>query len=103
MSTSPKSPGIDQLGVAERLALIEELWESIEADRPAVPVTAAQREELDWRVADHESHPDEALPWDDVKASLITAAATPERFPRMHHTVRCMRARRFPCSVALPR
>lgn len=70
MSTSLKSLGIERLGVAERLALIEELWESIEADSPAVPLTAAQREELDRRIADHESNPGDVLPWDEVKASL---------------------------------
>lgn len=34
-----------------------------------------------------------------VDTAVITAAATPERFPRMHRNVRCIRVRRFPYSV----
>ena len=51
MSVSLKSLGIEQLSVAERLVLVEELWDSISA---ATPVTDAQRAELDRRLADPE-------------------------------------------------
>lgn len=70
MSTSLKSLGIDQLSVEERLALVEELWDSIAEDSAAVPLTGAQRAELDRRLADHEAHPDDVVSWDDVKASI---------------------------------
>jgi len=68
MAVSLKSLGIDRLGVDERLALIEELWESI-ATTP-VPLTDAQRAELDRRLADHEANPDDVVSWEDVKSSL---------------------------------
>jgi len=67
MSTSLKSLGIDRLSVEERLALVEELWDSIAA---AVPLTDAQRIELDRRLAEHEAHPDDVVSWEDVKASI---------------------------------
>ncbi len=51
MSVSLKSLGIDRLSVADRLILVEELWDSIAA---ATPLTDAQRAELDRRLADHE-------------------------------------------------
>ena len=70
MSVSLKSFGIDRLSVEERLTLVEELWDSIAEDSAAVPLTDAQRAELDRRLADHEAHPDDVVSWDDVKASI---------------------------------
>ncbi len=70
MSVSVKSLGIDRLGIEERLALVEELWDSIAADSAAIPLTDAQRAELDRRLADHEATPDDVVPWEEVKASI---------------------------------
>jgi putative addiction module component (TIGR02574 family) len=68
MAVSLKSLGIDRLGVEERLALIEELWESISGAE--VPLTDTQREELDRRLAEHKVNPDDVVPWEEVKSSL---------------------------------
>jgi len=70
MSVSLKSLGIDRLGVEERIALVEEIWNSIAADSAAVPLTTPQRDELDRRLADHAAHPNAVVSWDEVKASL---------------------------------
>jgi putative addiction module component (TIGR02574 family) len=70
MAVNLKSLGIDQLGVDERLALIEALWDSISADESAIPVTDAQRAELDRRLADHEANPNDVVSWDEVRESL---------------------------------
>ena len=70
MNASLKSLGIDRLSVEERLALVEELWDSIAEDSAAVPLTDAQRAELDRRLADHEAHPDDVISWDAIKASI---------------------------------
>ena len=70
MSVSIKSLGIDRLGVEDRLALVEQIWDSIAADSAAVPVTDAQRAELDRRIADHEANPDDVVSWENAKASI---------------------------------
>jgi putative addiction module component (TIGR02574 family) len=57
---------IDQLSPAERLALIGELWDSLEASQ--VPVTAAQRDELDRRLANGDSARSTA--WSEFEAAL---------------------------------
>lgn len=72
MSVSIKSLGIERLSVAERLVLVEELWDSIAA---STPITDAQRAELDRRVADHEANPDDVVSWEEVHSS-ITARLT---------------------------
>jgi putative addiction module component (TIGR02574 family) len=70
MSVSIKSLGIDRLGIDERLTLVEEIWDSIASDSNAIPLTDAQRSELDYRIADHEKNPDDVIAWHDVKASI---------------------------------
>ncbi len=70
MSISIKSLGIDRLSVEERLVLVQELWESIAEDSAALPLTNAQRAELDRRLAEHEAHPQNVVSWEEVKASI---------------------------------
>lgn len=70
MAVSLKSLGIDRLGVEDRLALVEELWDSIAADSVAIPLTPVQREVLEHRLSDHQTHPEDAVSWEEVKASL---------------------------------
>ena len=67
MSVSLKSLGIEPLSVEERLALVEELRDSI---AEATPLTEAQRAELDRRLAEHEARPDDVIPWESIKASI---------------------------------
>ncbi|HLF12515.1 MAG TPA: addiction module protein [Gammaproteobacteria bacterium] len=70
MSVSIKSLGIDRLGIEDRLALVEEIWDSIAVDSAAVPLTDAQRAELDRRIAEHESNPNDVVSWEEAKASI---------------------------------
>lgn len=71
MNASIKSLGIDRLPVEERLALVEEIWDSIAADSAAVPLTEAQRVELQKRIEEDDAHPDNVTPWDQVKAFTL--------------------------------
>jgi putative addiction module component (TIGR02574 family) len=61
---------IDKLPVAERLRLLEDIWESIEADPDALPITDAQRAELDRRLAAHRANPQASEDVDTVLARL---------------------------------
>ena len=70
MAVTLKSLGIDRLGIEERLKLVGEIWNSIAADAGAVPMTDAQRAELDRRVEDHAGNPNDVVSWDEVKASI---------------------------------
>jgi putative addiction module component (TIGR02574 family) len=59
---------IAKLSTAERLSLISDLWDSVaDAD---VPLTQAQREELDRRLLTFEADAARAVSWETVKAEL---------------------------------
>jgi putative addiction module component (TIGR02574 family) len=66
--------GIDRLSVADRLALVQEIWDSIPSDPEMVPLTEAQRAELERRLADSLARPDAVTPWEDVKARALARA-----------------------------
>ncbi len=58
------------LPTAERVAIVQEIWESMLEHPEDVAITAAQREELDRRWMDLQQNPDEGESWEDVKKSL---------------------------------
>ena len=58
------------LPLAERMRLVDELWESILLQADEVPLTDEQRAELDRRLARYEADPSTASPWDEVRARL---------------------------------
>ena len=60
---------IDSLSPAEKAELLDTVWESLEAD--AVSLTDAQRDELDYRIAQHGQSPSDVIPWQQVKAGLF--------------------------------
>ena len=66
--------GIDRLGVDERLALVDAILASVATDSGSFPLTPAQRNELDRRIADDDRNPDDVVPWEDVKRSLLREA-----------------------------
>lgn len=71
MNASIKSLGIDRLGIEERLTLVEEIWDSIAADSGSVPLTDAQRTELQKRIEEDDAHPNDVTPWEQVKAATL--------------------------------
>lgn len=52
----------------ERLALISQLWDSLESDQ--LPLNAAQRAELDRRLESLEQDRREGVTWAELKAEL---------------------------------
>ena len=61
---------ISRLSVAERIQLAEDLWDSVAADTGDLELTAAQRAELDRRLADFGQDPGAGEPWDVVRARI---------------------------------
>jgi putative addiction module component (TIGR02574 family) len=64
--------GIDRLSVPERIALVQDIWDSIAAEQPAGSLLSdPQRAELDRRLAEDNAAPDDAIPWERAKAEIL--------------------------------
>jgi putative addiction module component (TIGR02574 family) len=70
MSPTLKALGIDQMSVAQRVLLVEEIWDSIADEQEEIPLTEGQREDLQRRVAAYEANPKAGSSWEEVKARL---------------------------------
>jgi len=57
---------ISALSPTERLRLIEQLWDSLCKDPTQVPVTDAQKAELERRLEEIDAGDIEGIPWDEV-------------------------------------
>ena len=57
---------IVKLDPAERLDLLEQLWDSLAVTPGALPLTNGQREELDRRLDDLDAEGPSGIPWDEV-------------------------------------
>ena len=56
---------------AERIELAEEIWDSVAASPESVPLTEAQRIELDRRLEAHRNDPTAGDHWDVVRARIL--------------------------------
>ena len=63
---SKRGLDIASLTPEERLDLLEELWDTLAARPEAIPLTEAQRAELDRRLDDLEREGPVGIPWDEV-------------------------------------
>lgn len=61
---------IEHLTVEERFELLERLWDSLVDTPESIPLTDAQREELDRRLDDFERDPSIGIPWDEVRKRI---------------------------------
>jgi len=68
----PNMEEIRRLSVSERLALVEEIWDSICDDPTSVPVSEAELAEARRRLADHDTDPSTAVPWEEAEKRLRT-------------------------------
>lgn len=64
--------GIDSMSVEDRIALVKDIWDSVAIEAGLLPPSAAERSELDRRLAEDEAHPDDVIAWDTIKAEAQT-------------------------------
>jgi putative addiction module component (TIGR02574 family) len=62
---------VDELNAEQRIALMGELWDSLDATA-AAPITPALAAELDWREREADGDPTEGREWSKVKAAIRT-------------------------------
>lgn len=62
--------GIQQLSVAERIQLVEDIWDSIATAPETLGLTENQQQELDNRLQAHRHDSSVGSSWAEVKARL---------------------------------
>lgn len=61
---------IEEISIADRMQLVDALWESILASPESLPVTDAQKQLLDKRLEQHQQNPNDGSSWQTVKERL---------------------------------
>ena len=61
---------LHELPIEERIWLVEDLWDSIAADQSLLPLTDAQKEELDRRLNAYAAASERGRPADEVIADI---------------------------------
>ena len=71
MMTKATAMEFERLSVAEQIRLVGELWDRIAASPERVPLSDAQRTELDRRLASEREAPPAGIPWESVKRRAL--------------------------------
>ena len=66
-----RTADILELSVAERIQIVEDIWDSIAAVPEAVPLSEEQKKELDLRLQAYHQNPDAGSPWNEVKERIL--------------------------------
>jgi putative addiction module component (TIGR02574 family) len=59
-----------KLPLAERIQLVEDLWDSIAADAERLPLPESHQEELARRRAAYRDDPGRTVPWEEARERL---------------------------------
>lgn len=70
MNNSTIQDEIEQLDVAERILLAEEIWNSVAAEQERVPITNAQKNELERRINAYQHSPRKGSTWTEVNDKI---------------------------------
>jgi len=61
---------IKALSIADRIRIVQDILESIAAEQAYPDLTTAQKRELDRRISDYETNPDDVMTWEEIKSSI---------------------------------
>ena len=61
---------IKKLSVAERILIVEDIWDSIITSEEDFPITDEQKSELDSRLEAYYKNPTEGKSWKEVKDNI---------------------------------
>jgi putative addiction module component (TIGR02574 family) len=69
---TPTPDDFSNLSIPERIALAQALWDSIEPRSHVSLISEAQCAELERRAAEDDAFPDDVIPWEQVKADILS-------------------------------
>lgn len=61
---------IEKLSLEDRVSLVCEVWDQIAQSNAVLPLSDAQKSDLERRSAELDANPEIAIPWDEVKRQL---------------------------------
>ena len=62
-----------KLSIQERIALVEEIWDSIAEDNGCFELTEAQKQELDRRLESFHANPSHGRTWEEIKRDFLNS------------------------------
>ena len=71
MSPTLEALGIDRMPIEERIALAQEILDSVVAERPVRSLSEAKKQELKRRLSEDEANPSDGIPWEQIKAEAL--------------------------------
>ena len=71
MTDSTPAFDFSQLTVAQRIQLVQDIWDSVAEEAQAIPLTPAQQQELERRLAAADRGEMTYSAWDEVKRRLL--------------------------------
>ena len=74
MAPTLQQLGLDRLSLDDRLAVAQEVWDSVEQEVERVELAPEQRQELKRRLADSLAHPEARVAWEEIKALAMARA-----------------------------
>lgn len=72
MSAS-STAAVQNLSFAEKLLLVEDLWDELSRTPEKIPLSDAVKAELDRNYAEYLADPKEGSSWDDVKRRVLAS------------------------------
>lgn len=60
-----------QLSVAERVQIVEDIWDSIGKNPADLPLSEGEKLELDKRLESYRQNPNEGIEWEVLKKNLL--------------------------------
>lgn len=62
-----------QLSIAERIQIVEDVWDSIALEPKSLPLTENERQELERRLQSYRENPDEGVSWDKLQRKITNS------------------------------
>ncbi len=73
MMSSNLTEQVKKLSIPERIALVEEIWDSIADDNGCFELTEAQKQELDRRIESLRANPSQGRTWEEIKNDFLNS------------------------------
>ncbi|HEX3247865.1 MAG TPA: addiction module protein [Pyrinomonadaceae bacterium] len=62
-----------KLSIAERINLVEEIWDSIAEENGCFELSEAQKQELDRRLEAYRANPSRGRTWQEIKSEFLNS------------------------------